>query len=62
MIPLAYIDEIIGLTSAGVSANAEFNVKIFMVTYIAICILTFAKFIYDKNKHWKEGAGHGYKN
>jgi len=51
MIPLAYPVGIIGLKSAAVNAKAEFNGKYFMVVYMAICIITFAKFIYDKNKY-----------
>lgn len=50
IIPIAYSIGIVGLKVSNITMNSEFNGQYFMLVYVGICILTFIKYIYDKNK------------
>lgn len=50
MIPAAYLLELIGVWSDSVFAEAKFYGRYFMYTYFAVCVVTFAMFLFQKHR------------
>ena len=45
LIPAAYLTGFIGLKLSGISANAEFEGRYFMLVYLAVCVITLVIFL-----------------